>query len=173
MYFLSGTPSWTPADCGNMTMTSSFHHTQTEEDGKILSVDYKELVSSSTIMNKMTFLLSSNRSIYETYSGLAPMGQSVMGLSDYKCQGPYGSDFSKKSTGSGAAWHPGKKGHELRADVLSYLLLSLLEEVTTFFYYIIYQNIFYFRIKCLFFYFSNLRLLVMYMKLNLQDLALW
>ena len=137
MYFLSGTPSWTPADCGNMT---SFQHT--EEDRKILSVNYKELVSSSTIMNKMTFLLSSNRSIYETYSGLAPMGQSVMGLSDYKCQGPYGSDFSKKSTGSGAAWHPGKKGHELRADVLSYLLLSLLEEVNIFFYCIIFQHSF-------------------------------
>ena len=41
--------------------------------------------------------------------------------------GPYDAKFSKKTTGSGAAWHPGNKGHLLRAHSIAYPLLEMLD----------------------------------------------
>ena len=121
MYYLSGTPTWINSDCVNMT---SLNNT----DRSILDVDYKILVNSSTIMDDMTFLKLPGTSLYKVYESLAPMGQSVMPLLQYKCQGPYSADFSVKTTGSGAAWHPGRKGHILRAHSIVYTLLLMLDE---------------------------------------------
>ena len=61
------------------------------------------------------------------YKGLAPMGQSVMDIQSYKCQGPYKSNFSTKTPGGGATWHPGVLGHRLKAMSAAYPLLYMLD----------------------------------------------
>ena len=64
----------------------------------------------------------------QLYSGVAPVGQNVQVIEKYRCLGPYGGDFSVKTPGGGQKWHPGKRGHQLRGDSLSFFLLSVLED---------------------------------------------
>jgi hypothetical protein len=52
----------------------------------------------------------------------------VNAAQDYACYGPYDKDFGAKTVGGGASWHPGKKGHQLRGDVLAFFLLSVLDD---------------------------------------------
>ena len=129
LYTLSGTPSWEVKDCMNSNLTLA-NHTQ---DASILTTDYKTLLNTSHIMNEMTFLKSKDKTkqynnLYEVYHGLAPMGQNVVKLQEYKCQGPYTPDFSMKSTGKGSSWHPGRRGHMLRAHSILYPFLSMLSD---------------------------------------------
>jgi hypothetical protein len=52
----------------------------------------------------------------------------MLTVQSYKCKGPYSRDFSTKGPGEGKSWHPGVKGHKLRADAISFALLSILRE---------------------------------------------
>ena len=129
LYTLSGTPTWEAKDCAVTNLTLANH----TDDASTLDTDYKILLSTSQIMNEMAFLKPEDKTkqyhnLYEVYNGLAPMGQNVVKLQEYKCQGPYTPDFSVKSTGKGSAWHPGKKGHILRAHSILYPLLSMLRD---------------------------------------------
>lgn len=45
-----------------------------------------------------------------------------------KCYGPYDSNFTVKSTGHGAAWHPGRQGHKLRGDAIAFYIASIMED---------------------------------------------
>jgi hypothetical protein len=45
--------------------------------------------------------------------------------------GPYTKEFCDKSPGVGKKWHPGVLGHKLRADVISFAILSILDETTS------------------------------------------
>jgi hypothetical protein len=81
LYFLSGTPTWTPEDCSNVTALNPVLNLNFTQD-RMDDVDsYKSVMSSSSIMNDMTFLQGPNKtSLHNIYDSLAPMGQSVMGL---------------------------------------------------------------------------------------------
>jgi len=69
-----------------------------------------------------------SKTLADIYYGAAPMGQNVLELDNYKCQGPYDKEFCEKTTGGGNEWHPGKKGHQFRGDNLVYNIISILEE---------------------------------------------
>jgi len=94
--------------------------------------------SSSSIvphLDSFTFLQVKTRSgsvlnLASLYGGLAPVGQNVQAIEAYRCQPSpslYDGNFSTKTPGGGHKWHPGKIGHQLRADSLSWYLLSVLE----------------------------------------------
>ena len=136
LYTLSGTPTWEPKDCANISALS--RAVDRSQDATILAMRYEDLLNSSRIMvsgcggciifpslsplftflslflrfnsthtcshplsihrslekNDMTFLQVKGSTdprrdnLFKVYSGLAPMGQSVMGLLPYKCLGP-------------------------------------------------------------------------------------
>jgi hypothetical protein len=69
-----------------------------------------------------------NTSIDVLYEGLPVAAQSILKLQTYKCQGPYGADFSKRGAEGGNPWHPGVKGHRYRAHSLSYFILKALSQ---------------------------------------------
>lgn len=54
--------------------------------------------------------------------------QSIFGIGDYKCLGPYNSSFCEKTPGGGAVHHPGKLMHLFRGQNLAYIYLTMLEE---------------------------------------------
>ena len=64
----------------------------------------------------------------DLYSGLAPMGQSVLGVDAYKCRGPYTPDFSVKTPGGGVHWHPGARGHRLKGESAAFYFLAMLHD---------------------------------------------
>ena len=67
-------------------------------------------------------------SLVDLYSGLAPMGQSVLGVDAYKCRGPYTPDFSVKTPGGGVHWHPGARGHRLKGESAAFYFLAMLDD---------------------------------------------
>jgi hypothetical protein len=131
MYILSGTPAWKPEDCVNISSNSkppntSFHDSNL--NSKITPKDMKYRADLSKHMYEMSFLNVNSKSIVNEYNGVAPMGQNVLGLDAYKCQGPYSADFSVKTPGGGVEWHPGAKGHTLRGENIAFSMLSILQD---------------------------------------------
>ena len=139
VYIASGTPAWQPADCVNITAAWLKTGNKTASaQGILLAKPYKEVAAAAQLMRAMTFLNINAQSsrgavnLAELYRDAAPMAQSVLPLESYKCMGPYSPDFSTKSPGGGVAWHPGRKGHKLRADSLAFAFLSILDEVVAY-----------------------------------------
>lgn len=134
IYITSGTPSWTQDDCRSInssidanTKTAAVAISMTE----IVLKPYKAVASLSNHMDSMSFLkINKTSSIYKIYDEIPLMGMNILSIQDYKCQGPYGPDFSWKTPEgvSGASWHPGRRGHLLRGEALAYAYLSLMEE---------------------------------------------
>ena len=109
----------------------------TTELEKTLLQQQQQETSSSIVphLDSFTFLQVKTRSgsvlnLASLYGALAPVGQNVQAIEAYRCQPSpslYDGNFSTKTPGGGNKWHPGKVGHELRADSLSWYLLSVLE----------------------------------------------
>lgn len=132
LFLLSGTPSWEPSACNASntmpTRTSAF----TKEEEVLKNQDFRQIASSSTVSAKQLrdfpFLNDNHRKIADAFAHMAPMGQNVFPIESYKCMGPYNGNFSLKTPGGGAIWHPGKLAHKLRGDSLSYGVLSMLDD---------------------------------------------
>lgn len=131
---LSGGPTWSMADCANITnsIPNNTNHS---------SVSLRTHAGSSQLMQNMDFLTDKHPSenkqehterIYERFSAASPMGLSTFPIGNYRCLGPYDGNFSMRSTGSGgASWHPGKKGHQLRGDALAYFVLEMIVDAAS------------------------------------------
>lgn len=131
IYLLSGTPTWSKAYCENATLYESLQHSLNERERLLLNSTLQDITENSNHMNSMTFLKNKvlgTKTLADIYYGAAPMGQNVLELDNYKCQGPYDKSFCEKTTGGGNEWHPGKKGHQFRGDNLVYNMLSILED---------------------------------------------
>jgi hypothetical protein len=137
MYFLSGGPTWTAKECAAKNLTAgneaqiAARSALTAEEEQLLRTTYQDIATKKVnTLDTMEFL--SNRgagfNVHERYFRFAPMGHSTNSIGDYKCYGPYNYTFSEKTPGGGAAWHPGRVGHQLRGDSLAYALLSILSD---------------------------------------------
>lgn len=131
LYLLSGTPTWSKAYCENATTYDSLEHSLTDKERLLLNSTLQDTTENSNHMNSMTFLKNrvlGSKTLADVYYGTAPMGQNVLELDRYKCQGPYDKEFCEKTTGGGNEWHPGRKGHQFRGDNLVYNIVSILED---------------------------------------------
>eukprot|EP01036_Dinobryon_divergens_P031899 gene31899-41389_t len=106
-FFLSGTPGWKPEDCKGVKPTPI------PKSHKPVDATY--LAQTTNLMTAMTFLSGEGVSIPKTFQHLAPMG-------------PYSSNFSAKSTGGGAPWHPGVLGHKLRGESMAFVFLRMMHD---------------------------------------------
>ena len=106
----------------------------TAEEQQLLRMSPSAAAASQVHLRNFTFLqLKTSQpghvlNLADLYSGVAPIGQNIQAMERYRCLGPYGANFSVKTPGGGQKWHPGKRGHQLRADSLSYFFLSVFEE---------------------------------------------
>lgn len=131
LYLLSGTPTWSKSYCENLTESHSLQHTLTDRERLLLNSTLQDITENSNHMKSMTFLknrVMGSKTLADIYYGAAPMGQNILELDSYKCQGPYDKEFCEKTTGGGNEWHPGKKGHQFRGDNLVYNIISILED---------------------------------------------
>eukprot|EP01039_Chlorochromonas_danica_P006082 gene6082-6698_t len=132
VYVLSGGPRWTGADCAKINLTklpdTLNRPPLREEEKTYLTNPLRETVHRSGHMYSMAFLKDEKERIFERFASIAPMAQSVFSAESYRCLGPYNLTFSEHSTGGGAPWHPGKRGHLLRGHNLAYFFLSILAD---------------------------------------------
>lgn len=133
MLMSSGTPYWEPKDCDGVDPSPP---QLTAVENREASLPLDVLSNQSSILWNFHFLnaggndLAKNLANY--YSHVVPISaQNLNGLAVYKCKGPYGPDFAQKTLGKGKSWHPGVKGHQLRADSFSYFMTSILSSALT------------------------------------------
>lgn len=129
----SGTPYWEPQDCEGVSAKAA---PLTAEEIKDARLPLDVLANKSTMLWDFTFLQPEgaglDKNLAHYYRNVAPItGQSLNGVMAYKCKGPYGPDFGVKTLGKGKLWHPGVKGHKLRADSFSYFMTSILSNALT------------------------------------------
>jgi hypothetical protein len=126
IFVQSGTPFWAVKDCENITSSRDSPLTTLEESA--LKGPYSAIADQVNHMKGMTFLKTKNRlTLADVYYGASPMGQNVLPMEAYKCKGPYTPYFSVKTPGGGAAWHPGRLGHQMRGESLAYAFLMSLK----------------------------------------------
>lgn len=132
VYVLSGGPRWTRADCAKINLTTlpdTLNRPPLREEEKTyLTSPLRETAHRSGHMYSMAFLKDEKERIFERFASIAPMAQSIFSAESYRCLGPYNLTFSEHSTGGGAPWHPGKRGHLLRGHNLAYFFLSILAD---------------------------------------------
>lgn len=154
-FLASGTPYWSSQDCvsGNATSLNlvegkGWTETRVSANRTIpgTTLMEKELLAGAKSgqlgaiaatqqhLDSFTFLQIKTSTpgkllmLHNIYSALAPAGQNIQLLDQYRCMGPYGADFSVKTPGGGQKWHPGRAGHRLRGENLAYFLLHIFEE---------------------------------------------
>lgn len=124
----SGTPFWESSECNGV---NSLPQPLTDVEKRESRLPLDILSNRSRILWDFPFMTAGDGAVQENflsyYGGVAPIiGQNLMELNKYKCKGPYGPDFGEKTLGKGKSWHPGVKGHKLRADSFSYFFTSIL-----------------------------------------------
>ena len=143
IFLSSGTPYWAPESCDpalaaakNMTPPSSARGPLTDQERSALRLrdtHYSDVVSQQTYLQDFTFLRGRKGApvgaptVASLYADLPVFAQHVIGISDFKCQGPFSPDFSQRGASGGNPWHPGIKGHRFRAHSLAYPLLKTLK----------------------------------------------
>lgn len=157
-YYLSGNPFWNSNICTSsydenfdpsVHTNPSFNKNDYEEialiksklilykekkfvtplDEKLSKLTFKAIANKNDLLKTSHALNDNNIKISEAYHEISLVEINVGPLNEYKCIGPYTKDFAVKSPGGGAQWHPGRLGHQLRSDIMSFLILSILEEV--------------------------------------------
>jgi hypothetical protein len=80
VYFLSGSPLWTPATCTEMNITEKEENNRpdfTKEELSLLSTSFPKIVHENHLMDSFEFLKDSTNkdTIHHRFDKLAPMAQ--------------------------------------------------------------------------------------------------
>ena len=151
LYMAAGTPVWKPEECNatnfdavkeasvfaDINSGSKGVRENILRDGIHSFATLRSVLNNNTLLQDFTFLQghkggnggtleqqSTFQTLPELYSHLPVMAQSVLSVGRYKCMGPYGNEFIKQADSRGHMWHPGVKGHQMRAHSIAYAFLG-------------------------------------------------